>query len=158
MGKSTVANLLGGLLGCPVRHCGELVKAQARLRGVSPQQLSIKDHQEIDEQTRRIPAPATTSVIVEGLFLDNVFAQESKVIMVELTCASDERQKRFAQRSAGSDTDLVMRDKSDVKLLSALHTPESPRLQPTLTVDTSNISALHVAEVIAKWIGERQGR
>ena len=99
VGKSTVAQQLAGLIRWPIRHCGEMLKRRAQTAGTSVPNLSLQNHQEVDNETRRI-ATQDTNVIIEGGFLDIVLAGLKNTILVRLTCNETEREQRFRSKHA----------------------------------------------------------
>jgi len=152
-GKTTVSNLLAEQLGVGARHCGDLVKEASIDVGCSPGALPISLHRQIDSQTRDVVFNATGDTLIEGAFLDQVFADVAGCILIRLTCSTPERTKRFALRETAMS--LQDRDDSDERLRNELFS--GARLTtPTIEIDTTELTPLETAKCIMEWLHQHK--
>ncbi len=146
-GKTVLSKSLHEQLSIDVRHCGEIVKALAAERGVSPAELTLEDHQRIDEATREI-ARASTALIIEGCFLDLVLVGE-ELLLVELRCSDEVRQLRYRERN--SSMSFADREQSDSHLKGILYGKQTGSA-PVLMIDTTNLRTDETVTEVRKWL------
>jgi cytidylate kinase len=147
-GKSTTARELSQLLACPTYGAGERVKSRSKELGVSPADLSLVEHQLIDQSLRTMVQSAVNCLIVEGSFLDVLFYDLRNVYRIELVCSAEERRRRFSQRNGFDNMDE--RDKNDDDLRRALHGELSCSAEATF--DTTSKTPEEVAQEIFRWL------
>jgi cytidylate kinase len=150
-GKTILSKNLMQQLSINVRHCGEIVKALAAQRGISPGQLTVEDHMSIDEETRR-EAETQNQLIIEGCFLDKVVGR-SECILIELQCNYEVRKFRYQQRN--SSLPFETRGKNDQELRSLLYGDALGRL-PDFTVDTTKLLTEETVMEVRNWLQIRQ--
>src|SRR5205809_415197 len=117
-GKSTTAQKLGELLNCAVHSASASVRQRSRELGILPNELSLADHQKIDEYTRHLVESSPGPLVVEGSFLDALLGDLLRIYRVELICENEERRRRYVQ-GIGQD-ELGQRDKDDDDLRDIL--------------------------------------
>jgi cytidylate kinase len=146
VGKSTVAAALGLELGIAVRHCGEAVKAYARMHRTEVPNLKLTDHRIIDQETVRMAERSIEGLVVEGTFLDIVLSSASlKVRFVRLSCSDPERLRRFIERSHATEEAFRAKDVADERLRQDLYTG-CPRANAIVEMDTTGLSGIEAAE------------
>lgn len=140
-------------LGVEARHCGELVKGVASLKGVSPGDLTRQDHMELDARTAKL-ASQPELMVIEGCFLNYVLANVD-CMLLELTCDPLERKRRFELR--GSSQSYSAQEVSDEDLIRSLYAGQQPK-PPTLSIETTHTEADAVTEEVVQWLeGSRLG-
>ena len=139
-GKSTVADEMGKILDCQVRHCGEIIKAKARASGITPRDLSDQDHHKIDLETVKFTEMRELRRIVEGGFLDLVLRNVTNAIFIRLKCDETERRNRYQAKGVVIPSTLEERDNQDAALKSRLYPgilPITDRIIEITTTDKS---------------------
>jgi cytidylate kinase len=152
VGKTSAATLLGKRLGCPVRHCGELVKAKARALGGSPNGIGIAEHARLDAETRIAANSAGKSLVIEGRFLDSVLFGCDITSLIQLTCKENERQRRFVSQTGSALTKVFEVDLADQQLRESLYEPCAPIVRPDLVLDTTETSLEETVDSIVQWL------
>jgi cytidylate kinase len=150
-GKTILSKNLMEQLSIDVRHCGEIVKALAAQRGISPEELTPEDHLSIDEETRR-KAETQKNLIIEGCFLDNVLVG-CESVLIELRCSNEVRSSRYQLRK--SSTLFETRDKNDLELKSLLY-GDAPGRSPDFTVDTTKLKTEETVMEVRNWLQTRR--
>jgi cytidylate kinase len=152
VGKTSAAALLAKRLGCPARHCGELVKARARALGGSPDDIGFAEHARLDAETRLAANNAGISLVIEGRFLDSVLFGCDRTSLIQLTCDENERQRRFVSRTGSALTKVFERDLADQQLRKSLYDPYTPNVRPDLVLDTTGTSLEETVDSIVQWL------
>jgi|SRR5579864_423435 len=153
-GKSTTAQKLCELLNCAVHSASGSVRGRSRELGISPNELSLAEHQKIDKDTRHLVQSSLGPLVVEGSFLDALLGDLPRIYRVELTCKNEERRRRYAQR-IGQD-ELGRRDKEDDNLRDSLHGNYTAKAD--FVVDTTCKTPVQVAEEIVAWLSTKELR
>jgi cytidylate kinase len=146
-GKSTTAKKLAELLSFPIHSASNSVRMRSRELGMSPNDLSLAEHRNIDKATLSVVQSTRGSLVVEGSFLDALL-EDIGIYRVELTCDEEERRRRFMQRSG--ENGLDRRDQEDSGLRHALHGDNVGAAD--LTLDTTSKTPDQVAEEIIVWL------
>lgn len=154
-GKTTIAISLRQHLGdCPVRHCGEMVKARARGLSVSLNDLRDEEHRIIDADTRAWCEAQHSLAIVEGRYLHYVLSRTgADVRLIEVVCDRDERARRWAKRmGCAFDADeLNAMDAAGWCFAAKMYTELSP-LAPRLRVDSTFFDVYNCVQRILDWL------
>lgn len=154
-GKTTIADVLRQRLGdCPVRHCGEVVKARAHDLHLSPGTLPNEDHREIDGETRRWSETQLGWAIVEGRYLQYVLSRaRAELRLIEIVCENAAREHRWANRMGRSlgPEELALIDATDRDFVTKMHNV-SPPLMPGLRVDTTSRDVKVCVQQILEWL------
>jgi cytidylate kinase len=149
VGKTTVAKLLAQDLGCGVRHCGELIKERSRALNCTPDDLPVRDHLAIDDESRQIARNATSDVIIEGRFLNFVLYDVTEAVLIRLACSDAERERRYCLHL--KEGSIATSDAKDSQLRGTLYGTE-PKRKPDLQIETSCFSAKDIAARILVWL------
>jgi cytidylate kinase len=150
-GKTTTAKKLAALLGFKVRSAGDAVKARSVELNVEPDELSLLDHQRIDDLTRQMVESSKEPLIVEGTFLDALLSTIGDIYRIGLHCEENERRRRFIGRE-GYDG-MQERDRADAALRFALHGEHAGSTD--IVIDTTLKLPDEVAKEIAQWIQKK---
>ena len=153
-GKSTTAQKLGELLNCTVHSASASVRGRSRELGILPNELSLAEHQRIDQDTRNVVQSTQGPLVVEGSFLDALLGDLPHIYRVQLTCENEERRRRYAQR-VGQD-ELRRRDKDDDNLRGNLHGNYTTKAD--FAGDTTCKTPVQVAEEIVAWLSTEVAR
>lgn len=154
-GKTSIARALGRHFGnCPIRHCGEEVKARAKDLGVALDGFSDEEHCAIDLATVAWTEMQTDVAIVEGRYLHLVLNKtRAEVLLIELVCAHAEREQRWSKRMGRSleKGELTKMDGVDLDFSANMYGQVSPRA-PSLTIDTSSVPVDQCVRQILEWL------
>lgn len=151
VGKTAVGDVVGRLLGRPVRHCGELVKSRAADLGVSAADLPLAEHRRFDADTRMAVEGAAPRLVVEGKYLDQVLVGLQQVQLLRLTCNLAERVRRLSVRSRITEAEAAVRlgslDRQEDYLREVLFRHET-NLGAIMSIDATSQAAEGIAEMI----------
>ena len=114
--KTTVAERVSASLLVPLRSCGEEIRRAAQDAAVSLAEAPEALHRLVDDATREwVRRHALKGAVLEGRFLDQVLAEQPDVVLVEVTCESSIRIRRWIGRAGGAFDENVLAelDKAD---------------------------------------------
>jgi cytidylate kinase len=151
--KTTIARVLQDQLALPLRSCGAAVVERAARVGVPFTDLPDEEHRAVDHDTLSWVV-SRQSCLVEGRFLDSVLAPVAgPTILVRLNARVEDRCRRWAARSTPSmSIRLEELDRIDDTLRARLY-GTSQRIQPVLTLSTSELSVEVCAERVVSLLG-----
>ena len=148
-GKTALASAVASLLKFSVRHCGDAIREAASAADVSIDELSIEQHQKVDQATYQW-ASASGVALVEGRFLQYVLSSfERPLLLVEVTCSASVREVRWGDRM-GQPVDaqsLAEMDESEDRLVQSLYSSIMPRIAE-LAIDTTTLSVDECAQQV----------
>lgn len=159
-GKTSIAKALcRHFESCPIRHCGEEVKARARDLGVALEDFSNEEHFAIDLATLAWVDMQTELAVVEGRYLQFVLSKtRAEVLLIELVCAHAERELRWSKRMGRTldKGELTNMDGVDLDFSANMYGQVSPQA-PRLTIDTSSTPVDQCVSQILEWLQKAQG-
>lgn len=123
----------------PVRKCGDVVRAVAAEKGITPDRLSLKDHHDIDAESVDWVVRNSAAGIIEGRFLDCVLGKVSSLIhVVHVGAGTDVRAGRWEVRRPGVDgfSEVMRQDEADEQFRLWVY-PGAERLEPRTNIDTT---------------------
>jgi len=138
-GKTTVARALASKLNLPLRSCGDEIRRVARKLDITPADVTEDGHRQIDRDTVAWAHEHRPGVI-EGRFLDAVFASAATPATLVLLVASDESRlvRGRTKNTAFSSDDLGRSDAEDAKHRARIYNLHEG-VVPWHTVDTSDL-------------------
>lgn len=151
-GKTTVAKVLAETLACPVRYCGELVRAAAKQTGLDVDNLPDDSHRQIDEQTCTWAFTPRSSSIVEGRYLDYVLSPGATTLcLVRLEASLETRLLRWQEKTDTmcSVTDFTRLDSTEDAFRFRLYQRRRP-LMPSTTIDTTYSTPDEIAQCLIR--------
>jgi cytidylate kinase len=155
-GKTTLAELLSGRLGIPVRHCGVSLRAAL---GEDGPNAGDATHLRVDAETVEwCEQQAATDGIVEGRFLDSVLRASRGIVFVSVVATGDERAVRLGRRFGRqmSCADIAEIDKDDDLFRDRMYGPASAALAE-FTIDTTGSVADKWVEKLEQYVRRRMG-
>lgn len=157
VGKTTIAQMLARQLRIPLRSCGDEVRAMAKSVGVSVAELADSAHEAVDRETVAW-AVHNRPCVIEGRFLDSVFADGDRARLIHLACSEATRVARARARVPSFGlADLRRSDTEDGIFRNRVYRGLSPIL-PFVTVDTTHLSVQECVECIRSILGEEFAR
>ena len=140
-GKTVIAKALSVRLSLPLRHCGDCVRATANSIGKAIDELSLDNHRDVDAETIKW-TQKNAPCIVEGRFLDFVFANEIPSSYMVLIFASSEVKlnrlvNRHKRHATVDDTDLA--DAMDANFRARMYADRLP-IRPIAKINNSDRS------------------
>jgi cytidylate kinase len=141
IGKTTVAKRVADELDLPLRSCGSAVQERARALGLSSRDLPDAIHRQVDGSTV-VWGLANQPCIIEGRFLDAVFAGvDAPILLINLTASDVQRHARGYVSKGPSFTlnGLRQADADDASFRVRMFTA-SAEIIPGLTVDSSEMT------------------
>lgn len=143
VGKTTVASRAAAALGFPMRSCGDAVREKAEALGLPIDQLEDDTHRAIDAATVEWALESRGGCVIDGRFLDAVFAAAGvSVILIELQAGRNCRVKRARLRRRQptfSNDDLDRLDGEDANF-RARHFLQHTNNQRRYVFDTSGLT------------------
>jgi cytidylate kinase len=156
-GKTTIANALRRHLeDCPARHCGEVVKARAKVLLVPFGDLPYEEHRAIDADTRVWIEAQPHTAIVEGRYLHYVLSRtRADIRVIEIVCDEAARAERWEKRMGRAlrSDELNNMDTADREFAQNMY-PEFPPLVPGLRVDTKSATVDECVQLIGNWLSQ----
>jgi cytidylate kinase len=139
-GKTTVARALASKLNFPLRSCGEEVRRVAGELDIALADVPEYGHRQIDRDTVAW-AHEHRPCVIEGRFLDTVFASAAApATLVRLVASDESRLVRGRTRNpAFTSDDLGRADAEDAKHRARIYNALE-EVVPWQTVDTSDLS------------------
>jgi cytidylate kinase len=139
-GKTTVGRTVAARLNVPLRSCGDEVRRVARELDIALEDLPDESHRQIDRDTVAW-AVEHQPCIVEGRFLDAVFAGAGTLATLIRLVASDARRtaRGRAKNFAFTSAQLKQADAEDANLRARIYNAED-EVVPCLTIDTSELT------------------
>ena len=139
-----------------IRHCGDAVRDRAKLLGLkSLSQLNKKDHDAIDDETRRAIFDAV-SIIVEGRYLHYVLSGINDVVYVSLNCSLSERAARIARRNGlplpRAREIIVISDAEDRQLIQKVYGNPLSFQASHVILDTTKLTIAQTADRVIEAI------
>ncbi|RDJ21061.1 hypothetical protein DWF00_07525 [Bosea caraganae] len=154
VGKTTLAQRAAVALGLPLRSCGEAVRAAATAHGLTINDLPDEQHREVDAGTV-VWAMGNKSCIVEGRYLDRVFADSRTPVTLILIRASDACRVSRAKGRSGNTTfsadDLRRLDDEDNAFRERLF-GDRVAAMPWQVLDTSGLTVDECARQLRELI------
>jgi cytidylate kinase len=154
VGKTTLAKRVAAALGLPLRSCGDAVRTAATVHGTTIKDLPDEGHREVDAGTVAW-ALEHKACIVEGRYLDRVFADSRAAVTLILIGASDAcRVSRLRDRSGNtllSAEDLRRSDDEDNAFRERLFGDHATAM-PWQVLDTSGLTVDECAQQLSELI------
>ncbi len=164
--KSDVAREISRMTGNKVKHPGEMITTRARMAGLATgREVADERHREVDADTvRAVDALAGLGElwIVESGLLDAVLGPRDDVFWVSLHARDEVREARWHRRreemggrSRQIGESVAQRDADDAALRERLYGADPNRVEPAMTIDTSDRSPTEcAAELLAAFQSE----
>lgn len=153
VGKTTIAGCAAAALDLPLRSCGHAVRQMAEILALPIDQLTDNTHRAVDAATVEWALERRGGCIIEGHFLDAVFAAAGvPAILIGLQADRGrrvERARRRTGRPAFSSHDLDRLDAEDAAFRGRLFGRHASDLLSHI-LDTSDLSA----DECAGWVQE----
>ena len=147
-GKSTLARLVSGELGIPLRACGDVVRERARELGVALDMVPMSEHAAIDHATVEWVL-GQEQCIVEGRYLDFVLRPVAdRITLIRLTASSQARLERLRKstgRSMKAQASALLQasDDADRQLTERLYAGDPTVPHATLHTSAVSIEITH---------------
>jgi cytidylate kinase len=152
VGKTTIARKAASILGLPLRSCGDAVRQKAASLRLPIEQLPDKAHLTVDAATIEWGLKRSDGCMIEGRFLDAVFATAGvPIALLELRADRGCRLRRARMRNglSFSANDLDRLDAEDASFRARIFGRDDMEL-PRCVLDTST----RTVDECSRWVQE----
>jgi cytidylate kinase len=153
-GKTTIARMIAEQLLLPLRSCGDEIRARAVSIGVGLDDIPDDIHRAVDQETIEW-AMANRPCVVEGRFLDAVFAVRKPDVIIRLQATDEVRIRRGRARWPDFElADLRRYDDNDSCFREQMFEGRIPT-DPCQVVDTTNLTVEECVECVRSIVEQR---